>query len=133
MQTNFKQSNNYVDYNVVPFFTDYGLGTVSIALRPIKTDKPGFENAVMLHVEGERAQDGQVLKVDFWPRADMTSEELEAIASKTLAKAYLRFGTYVNEETGETIEGQPKFVKAFFTDGTIIDLADGRDARPYLG
>lgn len=100
-EMNFSAGRNYEDYEGAAFFKAYGLERVKLSTREV-TMKNGAK-VKLFNLDAYNPTDGKVINLDMWPTNCQTEADLKAIPA-TVADIRLRFGSYVNDETGEVVE-----------------------------
>ena len=109
--------DNYVDYVASLYLHACSVEDVKFSLKPLT--KEGFEDVVLVHIEGVQRSTGTIVNIDLWPRNLATEDDLKDLP-KSLDDIHFRVGyhTYKDLDTGETVtlEGKPKWI-ALINDG----------------
>ena len=99
---------NYNDYYAQKFFSDYGLEKVNFERRDVTMGNGA--KVALIRLSGTNSTNGHIINVDLWPARCQTLADLKAMPVKP-EDIIIRFGTYTDETTGETVEASmPKVV-----------------------
>jgi len=114
-----ENTNNYNDYAGREFFESYGVENVEFTK---KIAEVGGAKVILTHVEGTRPDNrGQFLNLDLWPNRCATLDDIKLLPD-TIEDVKVRFGKYVDPETGEVYESSTPKIAAFKIGGKWCSL-----------